>query len=125
MTRSLGNAHNRGLMQSGGTITASNLIVGENGTYSVHSAASGLNEELEKLRAAIATLPASQAEHKANIEAFHSALESEAKKGHVNPSLWKVTSQGLLEAAKAVGAVAPSILATAGRLAEWFTASSS
>ena len=47
-----------------------------------------------------------------------------AAKGHVNPSFWMVTSQGLLEAAKAVGAAAPSILATAGRLAEWFTASS-
>src|ERR1700687_2363955 len=94
---------NRGIIQNGGgTISAGNILVGDHGTISVGSAAPGLHEELAKLQAEIAALPASHAEEKANIEAFRAALESEAKKGkEVNHSVWKVTSQGLLDAAKA------------------------
>jgi hypothetical protein len=112
---------NYGIIQTGGSFVAGNVGVGHNVTIVSRESASGLDQELEKLKAEIAALPSTHTEHKENIEIFRSALESEVKKGEVNKHFWNVTSQGLIDAAKTVAGIAPSILATANLVANWFS----
>ena len=112
---------NYGIIQTGGSFVAGNVGVGHNVTIVSRESASGLNKELEKLKAEIAALPSTHEEDKKNIEIFRSALEGEVKKGEINKPFWSVTSQGLIDAAKAVAGIAPSILATATLVANWFS----
>lgn len=114
------NTGNKGIIQTGGSISAQNLGVGESVTINSNGIAKGLGDELNELKSQIATLPVSQAEIKATLEVFRAALESEAVKKSVNKHFWNITSEGFVNAAKAVSTLAPTILASAERVAGWF-----
>jgi hypothetical protein len=112
---------NQGIIMNGNaSIVADNLVVGYKGKIEVGSQAR-LQAELARLRRQIEALPPTHSKDKEELEAFTSALQTEAARPEPRKSSWKVTASGLIDAAKAVADVAPGVLKTAQLLATWFT----
>jgi hypothetical protein len=109
---------NQGIIMSGNaSINAHNLAVGDHALINSHDVIS----QLGRLKEEIDSLPDGMARQKAELEKHRSALEAEAQKPKPDRSRWEVSAHGLMEAAKAVASVTPSILATAIKLAGWVT----
>lgn len=116
---------NEGIFQSGGNISAGNLAVGRGARIQTSDGQPLSKEEviglLDKFRSEITSLPESASQEKNALDSFANALQAEAKKEQPNPSFWKVTASGLIDAAQSVAALAPTVLTTATQIAGWLS----
>lgn len=119
-TRDTGSANFGIQMHDNSRLKAENVAVGDHAQIVASRSSESMDELLDFLRREIERLPDDQAHVKNELEAFRGALESESQKTKPSKPFWEINSKGLVEAAKAVATMAPSILQTAEKLARWF-----
>jgi len=118
---------NQGIIISGAGVAfnARNIAVGAHSSITESSGGGGredreqLAQHFNSLEKALASIPQEMANQRATIESFMTVMKQEAAKPEPNPSLWKVTGAGLLDAAKSVASVAPTLLQTAKLISDF------
>ena len=149
------NKINKGIIQTGGAISANNIIVGNDartsntiniqaervtGSVNIKSRLNSIQrsvtsanacpesrkaefvELIDELRIALQQVTGQRPEDGERVVQSAEAVAKELSKSEPNTSFLKITIEGLKEAAKAVGDIAPNVLNTATKIAKFVSA---
>jgi hypothetical protein len=116
---------NRGISLSGSaSFQATNVIIGKNSSISHQALTNEDKVEMQRLlndfEQQLNAVPKSMRDAQAIMEPL-AVLKLEAQKASPDESHWELTGKGLVEAAKSVAQMAPSLLKTATAIANFFS----